>query len=334
MKGILLINTGTPDAPTVPAVRRYLRQFLSDPRVIDLPILVRKILLELVILPFRPRRSAEAYKKIWTEQGSPLLIHAQSLTTALQQQLGKSAVVALGMRYGNPSIASAIESLCQQQCSELVIVPLFPQYASAATGSAIAESLRILNNQWNIPKISIIREFYQDSGFLDAQASLIQADLKKHPSEKLIFSYHGLPERHINKSCQIACQSKQACPTMSLPNKDCYRAQCYATSHALAERLSLKPESYITCFQSRLGRTPWIEPFTDDVLSQYAKQGVKKITVTCPSFVADCLETLEEINIRAQSQWLSLGGEELYLVPCLNAEPAWVTALANIIQET
>lgn len=324
-KGLLLLNLGTPDAPNVSAVRRYLREFLADNRVIDLPALLRYVLLYLVILPFRPKKAAHAYQAIWTESGSPLLINSQELTKALQKRLDSSYKVALGMRYGNPSINSALSELAD--CDELIILPLYPQYSSAATGSSIEHTLKLIAKKQTHPSLTIIRDFYQHPGFINAQADLIKPHLQTH--DYVLFSYHGIPERHIiNSGCTAVCSND--CPPPSSINPVCYRSQCYQTSRALAKALDLTADKYSSSFQSRLGRTPWIKPWTDDVLPLLAKQGIKRLAVCCPSFTADCLETMEEIGMRASEQWLACGGEQLTLIPCVNASELWVEGVIDI----
>ncbi len=316
-KGILLINLGTPDAPDVPAVRRYLKEFLSDPRVIDLPTWARWCLVNGVILPFRPKQSAHAYQQIWRPQGSPLLIYGEQLRDSLRAKLGDDYVVELGMRYGNPSIPNALEKLHGAHCRELTVLPLFPQYSSAATGSAIEKVFVSLAKSWNIPGIKIINDFHDDADFIQSQAKVIKESLGDFKPEMMLFSFHGLPERHIEKSncSKTHCDRNQACPILAVQNTHCYRGQCYATARALAAELQLPEQQYRVCFQSRLGRTPWITPYTDKTLEDLAKQGVKNIAIACPSFVADCLETLEEIGIRGREQWAQVGGGEFRLVP-------------------
>jgi len=325
--GILLINLGTPDSPSVKDVRRYLREFLSDPRVIDLPAPARWLLLNAFILPFRPKKSAHAYQQIWTEQGSPLLIYGQELTSKLANELGSDYVVALGMRYGKPSLQDAISQL--SQCAKIIILPLFPQYSSAATGSAIKASLEIIQRQQAIPSLQVISDFYQQQPYVQCLSQHIRSHWQSE--EFLLFSYHGIPERQIVKAgCQQVCSND--CPSINPENFFCYRAQCYETTRLVAKTLNLNSANYTTSFQSRLGKTPWIKPYTDEMLEVLVKQGIKKIAITCPAFVADCLETIEEIGIQAKQQWHELGGESLRLIPALNAEDSWVKALAEIVR--
>jgi protoporphyrin/coproporphyrin ferrochelatase len=324
-QGLLLINLGTPDQPDVAGVRRYLRQFLADPRVIDLPLPLRYILLYFFILPFRPKSTAKAYQEIWTPDGSPLLINSQQLVNKLQQRLDANWQVALGMRYGNPSISAALNAL--SNCEHITVLPLYPQYSSAATGSTLEEVLSLLAVRNNFPSLQVIRDFYKHPGFIAAQAELIKPFLMTH--EYVLFSYHGIPERHIKKSgCEKVCQ--ESCPPVTEINQACYRAQCFETTKELAKALNLPKEKYGLSFQSRLGKTPWIKPYTDMILPELAQQGIKRLAVACPSFVADCLETLEEIGIRAQQQWLKLGGEQLTLIPCVNDSPEFVNAVIDM----
>lgn len=329
--GILLINLGTPDHPDISSVRKYLKDFLSDKRVIDLPIVLRYLLLYCLILPFRTKTSTAAYQKIWTDQGSPLLINSLALQNALAQKLGPHYQVELGMRYGNPSISSALKKL--HHCQNIHILPLFPQYSSAATGSAIEATLKIFSKQWNIPNISLTHSFYNHPKFIASYAQLIQHSLNTEKPDIILFSYHGLPERHIKKSeCTAACDLQHPCPGITEKNYYCYRAQCYETSRLIAQKLQLSENQYCVTFQSRLGKTPWIKPYTDQVLIALSQKNIKNILIACPSFVADCLETLEEIGIRAQAQWESLRGEKLTLVPCLNANDEWVEAVVEMIE--
>ncbi len=323
-KGLLIINLGTPAGSDTKAVRHYLATFLSDKRVIDLPFVFRYLLLYLFILPFRPKKSAHAYQAIWTDQGSPLLCNSEALLDKLRIRLQETHDVALGMRYGEPSLDKALTSL--EHCDELTILPLYPQYSSAATGSSIEAVLRYLAPRQVFPHLHIIRDFYTNDGFIQAQAEFIKPHIQTH--DYFLFSYHGLPENQIKKSgCLSLC--KTACPPQK--NTSCYRAQCYATTTALVTALDLPEQITETAFQSRLGRTPWIKPYTDEVLTRLAANGIKKLAICCPSFVADCLETLEEIGMQAHEQWRALGGETLTLIPCVNASNAFVDAISGLL---
>ena len=333
--GALLLNLGTPDSPSVPDVRRYLREFLSDPRVIDIPALGRWLLLNLVILPFRPKKSAAAYAKIWTPEGSPLLVHSRALAEGVGEALGPDWVVALGMRYGQPTIASAVARLREANVSRLVVLPLFPQYSEAATGSALAKLAEEMQRSDYAPPLATIPAFYDAPGFTQSVASTAEESLRGFAADFVLFSYHGLPERHVRASDRSGAHclaSDSCCASIVEANRDCYRAQCFATTRAVAEILALEPERHATAFQSRLGRTPWIQPFTDHILVALAARGIKRLAVICPSFTADCLETLEEIGIRAAEQWRDLCGGQLELIPAVNARPDWARAVAEMLR--
>lgn len=329
-KAVLLLNLGTPDAVDSRSVRQYLREFLNDARVIDLPWFIRWPLINLLILPLRYKKTTAAYQQIWTEDGSPLLNISKKIKTALAEVLGSGYQVELAMRYGSPSIESALDNL--KEYDSIFLLPLFPQYSSAATGSALEAAYGFLSKRWNVPSINSISDFYNNNGFIDAFADLIKKNIQDKDIDMLIFSYHGLPERHILKSdCKAQCDHVNACPAINLSNRFCYRAQCYATTQLIAEKLNLKPHQFIVSFQSRLGRTPWIKPYTDLLLPELIRKDIKNIAIVSPSFIADCLETLEEINLRTRKQWNKLGGNEFIFIPCVNDNPLWVKALASMI---
>lgn len=335
---ILIVNLGTPDDPSPAQVRRYLREFLNDPRVLDIPSLGRWLLLNLVILPFRPRKSAEAYAKIWSEGGSPLLVHTRAFTERLRALLSGEFEVEFAMRYGNPSIASQLEVLLARSPDRLILFPMYPQYSSASTGSSLEMAFSVLGRKWNIPPVSVVEAFYGDPGYLDACAALGRPLMSSLAPDHVLFSYHGLPERQIRKgeSREGHClrPDDSCCASISGKNNFCYRAQCFETSRQLAARLDIPPSRYSVCFQSRLGRTPWIKPFTDQVLPELARAGKQKLLVFSPSFTADCLETLEEIAMRAKATFLEAGGRELVLVPAVNSSEAWVRAAADLIRKS
>lgn len=334
-QGVLLINLGTPDAPETGAVRRYLREFLSDPRVLDIPPLGRAALLYGVILPFRPQKSAEAYRKIWMPQGSPLLVYGNALRDRLQDALGPAWAVELGMRYQSPSLRSAIEKLRARGAREVTVVPLYPQYASSSTGSSLEEMYRLVGEAWNVEALGVLPPFYDRPAFLNAFADVGRPVLAEFRPDHVLFSFHGLPERQVKKSDPTGahCLASADCCNVQVPaNRWCYRAQCFSTARELAQRLGLEAGKWTVTFQSRLGRTPWIRPYTDVVIPELAAKGVKRLAVFCPAFVADCLETLEEIGIRAKNQFLACGGEALTLVPSLNAHPSWVRGLTQMIR--
>ena len=332
--GVLLIQLGTPNSTKVSDVRAYLREFLSDPRVLDMPGPARALLLNAVILPFRPRRSAEQYEKIWTESGSPLLIHTEELSRQVQRALGDGFRVAFGMRYQRPPITEAVERLVEAGCDRLVILPLFPQYASASTGSALEEALRVIGERRNVPDVVTIGAFYTEPGFIRAVAHVAKPHLDGFQPDHVLLSYHGLPEKQVRRSDATGewCLSAETCCDRIFDgNRFCYRAQCFATSRALAAELQLSPGSFSTSFQSRLAGQKWIEPYTDVEITKLHQSGVRRLAVLTPSFTADCLETLEEIGIRLRAQWAGVGGEELLVVPCVNSETAWVAAVVDMI---
>ena len=333
--GILLVNLGTPDAPQPAEVRRYLREFLGDPRVLDMPALARWLLLHLVILPFRPRSSAEAYAKIWTPRGSPLLTNGLDLRDAVTRELGSDYAVVLGMRYGRPSLREAAEQLARADVARILALPLFPQYSEAATGSAVAR-LREELARVDSPPIEVLPPFYAEPRFVAAVAHVARPRLAGFQPDHVLISYHGLPERQVrgaDASGSHCLARPDCCDAIGVANRSCYRAHCFATTRAVAGALGLAPEKHSTAFQSRLGRTPWIRPTTDEVLPELAARGVRRLAVLCPAFVADCLETLEEIGIRARATWESLGGEAFELIPCLNADPVWARAVADWMRE-
>ncbi len=334
--GLLLVNLGTPDAPRTPEVRRYLREFLSDPRVFDMHPVKRALVLELFILPFRPRRSAEAYRQIWGERGSPLLFHGEDLAAKLRARLGPEVAVELAMRYQNPSIASALDRLRDAGADRVVVVPLFPQYSSAAWGSAVEKVFADAAVRWNVPTLEVVAPFYDHPAFLDATAEIARRERASFDADYFLMSFHGLPERHITKSDLSGgrhCLRDGCCASIGPANRFCYRAQCFATARGIAQRLGLAEGRWEVTFQSRLGRDPWIQPFTDVRVIELARAGVKRLAVLSPAFVADCLETLEELALRAREDFVRHGGEDLRLVPSLNSEEVWVDALLAIVAD-
>jgi ferrochelatase len=335
MLGVLLVNLGSPDAPTPSAVRRFLREFLSDPRVIDLHPIARRLLLELAILPFRPRQTARLYRKIWTPQGSPLLLNGLALRERVQQALGPGFLVELGMRYGSPSLTEGLDRLRRGGARRLLLAPLYPQYSSAATGSSVEAVFRALSRWTTIPPLSVLPPFHDDAGFLGAVAAVGAPVLAREQPGHVLFAFHGLPERQVRAADQSRghCLARaDCCASLGDQNRDCYRAQCFATARGLASRLGLAQGSWSVAFQSRLGRTAWIRPYADEVAQALASSGVRRLVVFSPAFVADCLETLEEIGLRAREQFVAAGGESLTLVPSLNASPAWVEALVALLR--
>jgi len=334
--GVLLVNLGTPDSPSARDVRRYLRQFLSDPLVIDIPALPRWLLLNLVILPFRPRKSAAAYAQIWTDQGSPLKVYGESLRDGVAASLGDDFHVELAMRYAEPSIASAVSRAQAAGVTRCIVLPLFPQYSTAATKSATDAVEAAFATAGDAASVDVIGAFYDDPGFIEAFAGVTRQHLAAFRPDHVLFSYHGLPERQLrtlDPSGAHCLERADCCDAVTDANHLCYRAQCVATTRLLARELGLGQDAHSLSFQSRLGRTPWIQPYTDFVLPELAARGVKRLAIACPAFVADCLETLQEIAIRGRDQWLELGGEELSLVPSLNSNPVWVNAVGAMIRE-
>jgi protoporphyrin/coproporphyrin ferrochelatase len=342
-KGVLLLNLGTPEGqnegpsagPSTAQVRTYLREFLMDPYVVDIPFIARWLLVNVLILPRRPRRAAAAYAKIWTAEGSPLRFYLDGLVARVSERLGSGFRVVGGMRYGSPSIRAALSELARAGIQETRVIPLYPQYSLAATESSIEACRAIAREVAPGMKLEFQPAFHADPKFLDAFAGIARREMKGFGFEvdHTLFSFHGLPERQIKRtdpSGSHCLASANCCVQMTEVNRDCYRAQCYETARQLAARLGLAPDRYTVCFQSRLGRTPWIRPYTDVVYGELTRRGIRRVAVLCPAFVADCLETLEEVAIRGREQFRELGGEELRLISSLNADPDWATAVAEL----
>ncbi len=331
-KGVLLVNLGTPDDPGRSAVYRYLKQFLMDRRVVDYPWLARTILVKGIIAPFRSGSSSKLYKRLWTEEGSPLKVYGETVTAGVQELLGDDYVVELGMRYQNPSIESAVDKLMKQQVSEIVVFPLFPQYASATTGSVHDEVMRILRKKDNIPDVKLINSYYDYEPMIDIFAdNARQFDLDGY--DHIIFSYHGLPQRQLRKAddCNHCLKVDNCCQTISKVNQFCYSAQCHATTQAIVKKLGLSEDRYTTSFQSRLGPEAWAKPYTIKVIEELAEKGAKKLLVFSPAFVADCLETTIEIGFEYQEEFEEMGGEKVDLVPSLNDDPRWIAAVKDMV---
>lgn len=327
--GILLVNTGSSSAPKVPETREYLRQFLSDPRIIDLPAWKRWIIVNCFVLPFRPKQTAEAYEAIWTDRGSPLIAFSEDFRDALRTRL-PDCLIEIGMAYGSPSVPSAMDALIDQQIDRLIVVPMFPQYASATTGSVLECVYTHAAKKWNVPPISALPPYFDDAGYLDAWEAVARPVLDDFKPDHVLLSYHGLPERQIYKgdpSGTHCLRSADCCETQTPANQNCYRRHCMVTSRALIDRLGLEQDKHSITFQSRLGRDPWLSPATDETVNNLAKAGVKRLAILSPAFTADCLETLEELGMQAKEAFLEHGGEELVLVPSLNANPVWVDAM-------
>ena len=327
--GVLIINLGTPDSPSVNHVRSYLSQFLNDPRVIDIPWLWRKILVNLIIVPFRAPKSAKIYRKLWTANGSPLLYYSEAVKELLQSELGTGYEVHLAMRYKNPSIPSVLETMRWKNFDEIIVLPLFPQYASASTGSALDEVMRVVRTWWVIPGLKFISQYYDHPTFIDAVVGRGRShDLAAY--DHILFSYHGLPERQVDKTHAGTCADFNCDHEVTPENKFCYRAACYATTRLIAARLGLKKENYTVCFQSRLDKK-WLKPFSDEVVAECGKKGMKKLLVFSPAFTADCLETIIEIGEEYQEIFVEHGGEKVQLVESLNDDPVWIRCLKELV---
>lgn len=334
--GVLLINLGTPDSPSTRDVRKYLRQFLNDPRVIDIPLLWRTLLVNLIIVPFRAPKSAALYKKIWTDKGSPLLTYGISVKQKLQSELGNDFVVELGMRYQNPGIAGALEQLKNARPGKIIILPLYPQYASSSTGSSVEEVLRIVKSWQVTPSMDIINKFYDRPDFIDAWVEIAKG-YNMDDYDHILFSYHGLPERQVKKASAHYgagyCQLGKCCDAINSNNQYCYRAAAYETTRKITSRLNIPKEKFTVSFQSRLGRTAWIKPYSDQVITEKAREGIKKMLVFSPAFIADCLETVYEIQEEYDHLFREHGGEKIQLVQSLNDHPFWINALKNMTVE-
>ncbi len=330
---VIAINIGTPAQPNPEAVGNYLRKFLMDPLVIDIPFPLRWVLVNLMIIPKRKKDSAKLYEKIWTEKGSPLLLHSENFVRGLQEKLGGNYLVELGMRYGSPSIEEVVNKLKRSHFQGRVVAfPLYPQYSLAATESSIKFLRKCLAGAGmsSLPLIEI-PPFYQEKGFLDAFAEVARNSLSQISYDHLLFSFHGLPERQVKKVGHICFEKEDCCDTINEKNRLCYRAQSFYTAKAIAERLKLEPAKYDICFQSRLNDR-WIPPFTDHFYRTLPQKGVKRLAVICPSFVADCLETLEEVALRGDEEFRRHGGEKVTLIPSLNAEVSWISAAATLVK--
>lgn len=331
VRGIMLLNTGSPDSPDVRDVRMYLREFLMDPRVMDIPWPLRLFVVYVAVLPFRARHSAAAYGRVWTPNGSPLVAMSRRVQVLLQDRLGLP--VELGMRYGNPSIASALKRLVRHGISEVVLAPLYPHYAISSYETAVTRAQDVIHELAPSLLTTVQPPFYERPEYIEALVTVSEPELRKG-FDHLLFSFHGLPERHIRKAdptrkhclrrpdcCEVDCQASQTC----------YRAQCLRTMKAFVARAGVIPGRCSFAFQSRLGPGRWLQPETFDTIRRLAQQGCRRLLVICPSFVVDCLETLEEIGMRARDLFQKAGGGELVLIPCLNDHPKWIDALRRML---
>lgn len=334
-KGVLIVNLGTPDSPKVPAVRKYLKEFLLDWRVIDYSWLPRNLLVRGIIAPFRSFSSAKLYQRLWTPEGSPLKIYGEAVAAGVQENLGDEFIVELAMRYQSPSVESAIQRLMDKQVSEIIVFPMFPHYASATTGSVHDEVMRILRKQQVIPNVKMINSYYDNEAMINIFAdNAKQFDLDKY--DHIIFSYHGVPQRQLRKGDpgkSHCLKVENCCQNIGINNQFCYSAQCHATTRALVEKLGLKPEDYTTSFQSRLGPEKWAQPYTIDTIEHQAEEGAKKLLVFSPAFVSDCLETTIEIGYEYQEEFEEMGGEQIDLVPSLNDDPRWIAAVSAMVRK-
>jgi ferrochelatase len=329
--GLLLINLGTPSSPDVSGVRRYLRQLLMDARVLSMPTWHRFLLVHLVIVPRRSRRSAANYQKIWTDRGSPLLSHGEDLRDLVQAQLGDDVAVEIAMRFGEPSIRSALDRLEVRAIDRLVLFPLYAQSSSASNGSSVAAVRTELQRRSSRLSLAVVREFYAHPAYLEVKRRLAAPVLEEVAPDFVLFSFHGVPEQLL-KASGLGCLENADCCSSDARQRGCYRAQCLRNADVLAEQFGLAPDQYTVSFQSRLGRTPWTGPSTDEVLAERARRGARRVVVIS-GFVADCLETLDEIQNQGSEIWLQHGGEAFALVPAPNASVAWAKAVVEIAGE-
>ena len=331
-KGVLLVNLGSPNSPSVSDVRRYLREFLMDGRVLDINWLARFCIVHFAILPSRPRQSSEAYQKIWTPEGSPLVVISRNVQSKLQQRF--QVPIELAMRYQNPSISVGVAGLARKGVDELLLIPLFPHYAMSSFETATERVKEVAAQIAPRMRVQIQPPFFDHPDYIEAMVASAQEYLNTG-FDHLLFSFHGLPERQLRKSDPTGCHClsvENCCSVPSPAHATCYRAQCFKTVAAFVKSAGIPKEKYSVSFQSRLGRDPWLKPYTDYELVEFPSRGIKKLLVMCPAFVSDCLETLEEIGLRGRESFLAAGGTELTLIPCLNEHPRWLEALEQMIE--
>lgn len=329
--GVLLVNLGSPDSPSVPDVRRYLREFLMDGRVLDKPWPIRFAVVNLFILPSRPKQSAEAYHQIWTAEGSPLVVTSRRVQAALGERV--PVEVELAMRYQNPSIPAALASLASKGVARLLLIPLFPHFAMSSYETAVERVREVIQQRHPAMQLVVQPPYYADPGYLEALVASARPHLDRG-FDHLLFSFHGIPERHLRRSDPTrrhCLHAPDCCEVASPAHATCYRAQCLRTVAGFVARTNLAPNRYSVAFQSRLGRDPWLTPYTDQELERLGKAGVKRLLVICPAFVSDCLETLEEIGLRGRETFLHAGGAEYGQIPCLNDHPLWIAALEGMV---
>ncbi len=331
LRAILLVNLGSPNSPSVPDVRRYLREFLSDPRVLDVPWMIRQCILYFCILPFRPKNSAGAYQKIWFKEGSPLIVISKRVQSRLQEKV--QLPVKLAMRYGSPSIPSVVQLLVDQGIEEILLIPLYPHYAMASCETVVVRVREELAKKRANIHLKVLPPFYKDPDYLHALVTSAQDDLNKG-YDHLLFSFHGLPERHLKRVdvSKTHCLVQENCCFTPHPVHDvCYRAQAFKTVQEFVVQAGIPPGKYSVAFQSRLGHHPWLRPYTDVEIAAFPSRGIKRLMVISPAFVSDCLETLEELGIRGKESFLQAGGKEYTLIPCLNDHPLWIEALRKYV---
>ncbi len=331
--GVLLLQLGTPDSPSTADVRKYLRQFLMDARVIDVPYLLRQVLVNGIIANFRAPKSAKLYKEIWTEQGSPLLIYGNSLKNHLQERLGETYIVELGMRYQSPDMLLALEKFRKLKLKEIILMPLYPQFASSSTGSSLQQAYETIAKWEVIPELHAVSSYFDHPGYIKLWADKGKA-LMDENFDAFVFTFHGVPWRHIRKTeCGGNCQDgPKECAHINQQNRVCYRAQCFANARAVRDQIGLPEKDTFITFQSRLGRDPWLTPYTDETFIRLAKEGKKRILVFSPSFTADCLETIHEVGTEYNELFQEHGGKELVLVPSMNEDQGWIDFLEKSIK--
>ena len=332
--GVLLVNLGTPDSPSVPDVRKYLREFLMDGRVIDFPYLARFVLVNGIIAPFRAPKSAKIYRELWTENGSPLKYYGHIVTRLVQEQLGDEYEVRLAMRYQSPSIDTALTEFKTLGLNNIVVIPFFPQYASASTGSVYEKVMDILKTWQVIPQVRFVNRFLEHPKFIAGFVERGRQHMDQREYDHYLFSYHGIPERHIRKgdATKTVCKFGECCASLRPDNQHCYRAQCFETTRRLVKELGIPEGKYTTSFQSRLGRDPWIKPYTDDEIKLFSGKGIKSVLAFSPAFVADCLETTIEVGDEYKELFEEYGGEHWQLVDSLNDSPLWIETIVDLVK--
>ncbi|OIQ23586.1 ferrochelatase [Lacinutrix sp. MedPE-SW] len=334
MKGVLLVNLGSPDSPEPKDVKKYLGEFLMDERVIDVPLWARTLLVKGIILNTRPKASAAAYKKIWWEEGSPLIVLSERLKDGVQEHT--DLPIALAMRYGSMTIKEGLQELVNKGCDDVFLIPLYPQFAMATTETILVLAEEIRQAHFPNLKMDSLPAFYNKPDYIDVLSNSIKQSLEGKDFEHLLFSYHGVPERHIKKSditnshCKI---DGSCCATPSKAHEFCYRHQCLEVTRLVGEKLNLEPGTFSTSFQSRLGFDPWLQPYTDRTIERLGKKGIKTMAIATPAFVSDCLETLEEIAMEGEEIFHEVGGEKFTTIPCLNTDKNWVALLGKWINE-